>query len=484
MRRMWGIAWIALASVARGDDVIRVWTDAVGDAVIRRTDTGNNGPMAPGAVLPDLVRATLGGWDPYAAVIDPYAGEYIEGAHADFFRLDLTFAGLVNPPGTLGLAGQAFDPHRYGVSPVYGFLDIDVDGKNTGGELGAAATQRYLYNVGRFGGLPKGSIGERAARWHYDDDGNFSVGRQFERTGADFAVVMCGCWETTIVSQNGNMDAKFDSGETWVVRGRFFQRAGGYTAICGSFGGSSFGAYDPWCNMRFAHNELEDRTTLTLVFPLNMKGASRLTGQPIEPMDFNVSNHVSVAEALADLIDAAGGTLSGPHLVLAAGWSGRDECEFLDPTTYKVTALFGTTYTQPEGALYVWTDVGFAERQGDLNSDGQVTKADHALVIAEIAMWDGTIRDADGVVNSSITIVNPGPGWSVYDVNGDGKIDLIDAAACCRADMEGDGDLDIFDFLAFQLYYVLKDPKADFDEDGDFDIFDYLAYLDAFATGC
>ena len=64
---------------------------------------------------------------------DPYTGTSIPAAEAHFFRLDVVFAGLLNPPGPLG---STFDPFRFRASPPFGFLDIDVDpGSDTGGEM-------------------------------------------------------------------------------------------------------------------------------------------------------------------------------------------------------------------------------------------------------------------------------------------------------------------------------------------------------------
>jgi len=177
----------------------------------------------------------------------------IDPDNAEIFRLVVTFDGLVNPPGTLA----PFDPFQFGPSPVFGFIDLDVDSdKDTGGECGCAAQQRFLANVARFGGRPQGSIGERAAILpeHWDAACEFDAGPQFERTGADFALVLCGCWDVTIVSQTGDMDGMFDAGETWIVRGRFLERAQGYKDTNDAFGGSDFGLYDPWTNVRFEHD--------------------------------------------------------------------------------------------------------------------------------------------------------------------------------------------------------------------------------------
>lgn len=54
----------------------------------------------------------------------------------------------------------------------------------------------------------------------------------------------------------------------------------------------------------------------------------------------------------------------------------------------------------------------------------------------------------------------------------------------CPADLTGDGELDFFDFLAFQVLFVVGDLRADFTGDGKLDFFDFLAFQSEFAAGC
>jgi Right handed beta helix region len=57
----------------------------------------------------------------------------------------------------------------------------------------------------------------------------------------------------------------------------------------------------------------------------------------------------------------------------------------------------------------------------------------------------------------------------------------------CVANFNDDCELDIFDFLAFQNAFVLRQPRADIDQStgvGVFDIFDFLAYQSQFVVGC
>jgi len=60
----------------------------------------------------------------------------------------------------------------------------------------------------------------------------------------------------------------------------------------------------------------------------------------------------------------------------------------------------------------------------------------------------------------------------------------VEAAATCRADLDGDGVLTIFDFLEFQNLFVAGDLAADFDGDGVLTLFDFLAFQNEFDTGC
>lgn len=476
---------LALTGAARSQNVVQ-WTDPSGDAVVRRTDTGNNGPLNPSGVLPDLVRVTLCGWQPINAAADPYAGSCIAPAGAHLFRLQVVFKGLVNPPGTLGIGGQGFDPFRFGPSPVLGFLELDVDNdRDTGGELDPGARLRYLANVARFGRRPTGSIGERVAVSAKDYDPNFATSPQYERSGADFALVLCGCWNITIVSEGGNGNGQFDPGETWIVRGRFLQRSGGYQCASTAFGGSAPGLYDPWANLRFSHDPGTGETTLTMVAALTMTGASQLTGQPQQPINYSVFDHTSIVEGLQDVIDHAN-NLTGPCFTLAERWRGRDPFNFLKVDDWRVRGLFGTSYSSQEDSLYVWTDTGMNETPGDLDSDGIAGPLDRALVQQTILLLDGGPDDGDGVVNGSVQIVNFGINFNLHDVNGDGLINATDLGfyGTCRPDCNGDGILNVADVGCFQTRFSQGHPYADFNGDGVVNLADVGAYMSAFGLGC
>ncbi|MEQ8318172.1 MAG: GC-type dockerin domain-anchored protein [Phycisphaerales bacterium] len=54
----------------------------------------------------------------------------------------------------------------------------------------------------------------------------------------------------------------------------------------------------------------------------------------------------------------------------------------------------------------------------------------------------------------------------------------------CLADQDGNGALDLFDYFAFQNFFMGDSPVADLDEDGTLTIFDFLAFQNAFEAGC
>ncbi|HXH23706.1 MAG TPA: GC-type dockerin domain-anchored protein [Vicinamibacterales bacterium] len=462
-----GAASLAAPAIAQ----VRLWVDATADAVVRRTDSGNDGPIHPDATIPDLARVSLCAWQPLDPESDPYAGEAIAASGAHLFRLDVVFSGLVNPPGPLGLGGEPFDPLRFGVSPVYGFLDLDVDEqKNSGGELGSLALDRYLANVARFGYVPYGSIGERAAHSADDWDSNFWTPPQFERTGAEFSLVLCGCWTPTLAEERtGDGDAVFDAGEAWVVRGRFFERFQSFADVSFIFGGSDAGLYDPVSHVLWAHDALSNETTVSLVFPLDMTGAAMLTGEAQQAMDFNAGNHASLAEALADLCDQSEDA-SGALRELVKDWRGRDYDDYLDPTEWDVSALFGTTYSTTVGALYAWTDSGFGEKRGDFDGNGLADAADRAMLDTFIA---GGPVDIPGFALN----------FSIFDLDYSGVVDTADADDVLHpADFDANGIVNTLDFLAFLNAFNSGDPRADFDGNGIINSLDVLAFLVAFNT--
>ncbi|GAB4385207.1 MAG: hypothetical protein Kow0022_10240 [Phycisphaerales bacterium] len=460
--------------------------DPAGDAVFRRTDEGNNGLLPTGIEPIDLLAVDITAWQTATPTSDPYAGTPVEDG--DLVRITMEFAGVVAPPGPLGIgqAGSQYDPFRFGARPVYGFVGLDIDDqKNSGGELWQVAQNRYLANVGRFGMTPHGSIAERVAVWREDLDTSFYSDPQYERTGADFSIEMCGCWVPTIIAQDGNADGQFDAGETWIIQGRFLARGHSFEPLSGLFGGSDFGAFDPLVNVRWRHDPGDDRTIVELVFPLTMHGAALLAGQADQPVDLSLFNHTSMEEALADLIDGAE-FATGELRDLWREWRGQDIADYLHPLEWKATALIGTTYAAPEpDARYVWTDVGFGEVLGDVDGSDAADAVDRAVVSDFLATYDGSAEDCDAAVDGKVTLCAFSNNFCLYDFDADGVVGPCDVSTLGRgADLNADGLVDFFDVSAFLQAFSAQAAPADWNADGLFDFFDVSAYLQVFSSGC
>lgn len=184
------VPFLALATTTLGTTK-RTYFDLANDARVRRTDLGADGALGDGAVLPDLISITSGGWSPASPATDPYTGVWVESEGADILRIDIVFEGLINPPGTLGLGPTIYDPFAFGPSPLYGSIEFDIDDENdTGGECSGAANFMYLASVGRLGEVPGTSIEERMAREGEDLDSSFASEPQYERNGARLCVAI------------------------------------------------------------------------------------------------------------------------------------------------------------------------------------------------------------------------------------------------------------------------------------------------------
>ncbi len=494
IRNVTGCAALAAASgavIAAATDRA-IWLDPIGDALLRRTDAGAVAPILPNATLPDVVSVSIMPWAPLQPDCDPYVGLPSSANPPDMARIDVVFAGLVNPPGPLGANGTEFAPDRFGPSPVYGFFEIDVDNdRNTGGEGAAAARSRSLTVGARYGARPAdpflaGRVPESAADLDYD----WQSPPFFERTGTDFALTLCGCFDAVIVSETGNMDGRLDPGETMIVCGRFFQRAGGYRWGSNIHGGSTPGAYDPLVNIRFKHEPTSNLTVVSLVYPLTMAGAAALAGEPEQPIDNLIDeqgSHHSLIEALTDVVATAHGSLSGLQAELMWRWTKKDPADYLNPQAWTVMFAVGTTYAEWSGAWYAWTDVGFNMTRGDLNGDGSVTHADREAVVSAIAQLDGSALDADGEINGIVQLSDPGTNFSIYDIDGDGTLSTADVAwftfpSSCPQDWNGDGQVNVPDIFAFLADWFAG--LADFNRDGETDVSDIFAYLTAWFQGC
>ena len=445
----------AMAQPVFGGAPWQIVQDPAGDAALRATSTQGK-LLLPNCSLPDLLSVKAGTWTSPTPTTDPYSGSYSSSGH--LLRIDVVIDGFVNPPGPL-TGPVAFDPFAFGPLPLYGFIEFDVDrNRDTGGETSAAAVNRWLANAARFGGLPSSSMAGRAPRWRSEIDLDYTTDPDFERTGSDWTLSLCGCFTPTIVSET-TPNGQFDPGETMIVRGRFFQRAGGYKAGSAVIGGSSPGAYDPLVNLRFSHSLTTDQTTVTLVYALDMVGASQLTGQTVQSVDTSVSNHTSIQEGVQDLINRSTWPgLTGLAWTLMNEWHDQNVNDALEVDHWRIAAIIGTTYTAPCDTPYVWTDIGFEITAGDMDGDESVSAADAALLSSIIAQYDGTYDDADLTVNGEVVLKDFGNNFSLYDIDYDGVI--------------GPGDLAI----------IAPNP-ADFDHSGTVTVADLFAFLDAwFAT--
>ncbi|MFM9958044.1 MAG: hypothetical protein ACKVZJ_08195 [Phycisphaerales bacterium] len=424
------------------------WTlsDASGDAVLRRTDPGADGPIDPPVLegrqgkFPDIVKLHWGGWQP-EVMWSPtpkknFNGSFTSSLMPSMVRIDVTFKGLINPPGPLGIGG-VYDPYRFGNSPLYGYIDIDLDGNiNTGGELGFTATLRYLAMVARMGSMPTGPLRERVPITGAQVDGLFNTTPHFERSGADFTMAFCGCFLPEIIDEGtGDCDGVFEPGESWIVRGRFFQRAGGFMVASAAKNGSQPGAYDPLVYLRFEHCIADDTTTVSLVYAMTQLGAAKLRCGvcPVQPINLDVSDDTSIHEAMADICEGVRDPwfpVNFPEtFTLAGGWGKDDEGEqALFPDKWTFRAALATAYSteQPEAHL-VWTDAGFDEHYADFTGDGQVTMHDRAELVSHVWFTDGSGFDCDPKRMGSTGVCLFGTNFTLFDLNYDGFVDGADA---------------------------------------------------------
>ncbi len=492
--RFCAIALFAITAAASAGNP-KVRTDPSGDAVLRPTDPEMCGHLGPGGIKPDLLKLSLGAWQSNTASTNPYAGFYAEPEHANLFRLDLEIKGVVCPPGTVALTN--YNPFQFGASPLYGFIELDIDSDHdTGGELTSAGKSKYLANVGRFGLSPQGSIHDRFVSNGRSIDSTFETNPQFERSGADFLLAFCGCYPTTITTEGGNGNHIFEAGETWIIQGGFFQRAGGYQPVCSSTGGAAglqIGLYVPLVKLRWSHSTVTDTTTVTLVYSLTQQGSAQLAGQSVQPINLNVSDQTSIVEALTDVAQGAQFAPAGsPAWYLSHRWIGHNpsdpsERDNLDPTRWDVTALIGTTFETPIDTSFIaWTDTGFEECPLDLDGDGLSGPLDRQLVRDRIDELDGTLADAEGQAweNGSVRLIQPGLWFESTDVDADGRINRLDIGAYCPADFNKDGAINILDYLSFMNAFAAADPQADFNHNGILDVLDFIAFQNAAAAGC
>ncbi len=502
-----GAILACVAAIGVGAPALRAgdgeWSDPRGDAMTRLTDPGADGVITPGATLPDLMSARLSGWFP-ASPEDPYTGSVDNSNSPDVLRIELVFAGLVNPPGPLDLDGPGglpYAPFRFGFSPVYGYLELDLDDDpDTGGVFHPFALTRYLANVGRFGRTPVGFPEGRAIIRQGDRDSDFETAPYFERSGAEFELAMCGCWDVTLVSECGNGNGILDAGERMIVNGRFFQLSLAVEEYA-CFGGTQFGdgpsskgRYDPPIDLRFTHDKTEDVTRVEMIYPISMQGAAILTGemQQFPNSIFGGGNHFALQEALNEfvLVAVIADIVNDEELdTLLHGWQGQNPVDYFDPRAWRATALFGTAYAVQEPvAHFVWSDTGFGEAFGDFNANGVSDEYDVKCLEDEIEALDGTSLDADGVINDIVVIPSFGLDFSVFDMNYSGAVDEDDEALvppCCADMAEPLGVLDFSDVLAFLTGFATMSELVDCAEPfGVLDFSDIFQFLVDFGAGC
>ncbi|NOG54988.1 MAG: hypothetical protein HND57_11810 [Planctomycetes bacterium] len=478
-----------MAPAAWADDNPQVHSDSVGDAVIRRTDAGNDGPINAQSHLPDLVSVTIGGWQTSTPTTNPYSGQWKDPRNTVLFRIDVVLDGLVNPPGPIDLLGDGYNPYKYGPHPVYGFIEFDIDeSSDTGGEVDGVE-HRPLANASRFGGRFSDSIGERQAETADDLDNDLCSDPLVERSGEEFHLSLCACQYMYMMPINDPTPATFDEGDTWIVTGRLFRRTHAFIPYSFAYGGYQFGDYDPEIQLRFRHSPSSDQTTISLVFAQTNAGSALLRGESEEQIDFNVGNQTSILEAMAEMRFSALYSSDGPctNYDLLQGWGDENHQEgefdrFLEVDRWNVLAVVGTTYSERQNdALYVWTDIGPHFESGDLNGDSRIGGGDQNAVMSVISKSDGTWRDGDQTANGQLYLPTLGEDFSLYDINYDGFINAVDLAIIGyekRGDVNSDRQVNSADLLALQTMLgvyegnLLFNPAADLVADGVIDAAD------------
>ncbi len=412
----------------RGADVPKKYFDGAGDARLLRFDGSPvNLPDAPRL---DLIRYEIGAWTPNDAADALFRGQWT-AAPADFFRLDLVFKGLVNPPG-LDFPTNIF---FFGDNPLLGFIEFDIDANElTGGEL-LGPQFRYQGAGARFGGVPQAS--RFSGKMALDSclgsfDADISTGPYFpERSGEEFDLAfLWGSVTSFDVGSNGN--SLFEPGEVWTVRGPFLNRAHGFDdfiLVCCSNG---LPTYTPQVDLLFSHSIEFDRTTVSLVYPLTLNGSAAMSDSVPEAPDCCADNQNSIREAMdhvvlstqfATIVDR-----SDVNYPLIEGWEFLIPNDYLNPTLWDVNVMLISVFVDP-GTLVpglAWADIAPNLLKRDYNGDAVVDTEDVEMFDAFLSAEDGGACDADGVVDGTLTIINFGDGFDVHDANYDGLVNYDD----------------------------------------------------------
>lgn len=444
------VTLMASMSRAQSSGQSQLLVDPPYDVAPRPTDPGRTATFDPDLHhLVELVSIETGRWTPTNPQVDLFDGSFTPGGV--FFRMDVTVAGLINPPGPNDFS--SFDPFRYGQHPVYGFIEVDMDDDNQSGGEVEAPEFRFLANVARFGGLLAGAaFHDRQASSDSDLDGNFVSKPYVERHGEEFHLAFLGglFGDGDVTEIVGNGDLNFDVDEEWIIDGSWFHRAHGFEPFSIAAGGSVPGEYAPESTIRFAHDCTSDLTLISLVFPLTNGAWAMQHGMAAEPMNHDPSDQSSINEALRDLVISAEVVeifpTGMPEEVLILPWDDKSHGQFLDATQWRITALLGSAYTDL-GGYFVWTDVYPNPVRGDINGENGASEDDRDEIENEIDDHDGD----DGVFDDRVVLDDFAAEFSVLDLNQDGVIDPTDILLVSKVgDEDDDGDIDLRDFARFQ----------------------------------
>lgn len=499
----WIAAWVGLAAAtsAFSADTLQM-TDPEGDAVIRRSDWGNDAAVNPLVNrMPDLIQLRLGRFLPDQPSNDLFSGQWSDTAI--FFRLDIVFDGLINPSGPVYWDDDdpQYDPMRYGPNPLCGYVELDLDGDvNTGGELDYP-NDRYLGQVGRFGGVPSGSVFEnRVALDRSCNDHNVQSPPFIDRSGEEFHLVFRAEEIDYIDVKSectGGSPLVFEAGERWILHGDFFHRAHGFEDYAFSCQDRP-GRYKPDVQIQFQHDLARDQTTVSLVYPLTNTASAQIANESPEPNDGCDDNHNSITEALLDLKWSANNAspiaMQQPEFQLISGWSDNVVFNHANPAGWRLTCLLGSVYAtpQPGGDRFIWTDIWPNVVPGDFNGDGASNTQDAGVFGSYIAAHDGDpFYDADVSVNGEIECAGFARDFMVFDMNYDGVVNADDMPiGPIPGDMDLNNQVDINDVDDFALaltdpgFYPVKHEgespvsRGDMNGDGLFDGADIPGFVD------
>ena len=116
-----------------------------------------------------------------------------------------------------------------------------------------------------------------------------------------------------------------------------------------------------------------------------------MRNEPPEPTNQDPTDQTSVLEGLLDL------QLSAfllpilptglPEEDIIINWAERDPEDYLDPTSWSMTAILGSSYTAPHGTdvYFLWTDIYPNVVMGDVDGSGVRDGRDTQLIAQHIA---------------------------------------------------------------------------------------------------